>query len=257
MTDATPLVRVRLIGLPVELHRQAGEHQEALRRELAFVEHAQAADAAPARLRTLAKALTQRVGDLTLAQTKRLHAAIAAREPRLDLEYDLPADVLDAILELGALYDELDDFCRDGGLLTLATPPDLLAYRRWILDEVQGQIREGRAPRPWDGPASEPDTPGTAPDGSTDAVRVRVDDDLDLATAPALRKVLLGHLEDGASHVVVDLSGCRFLDSTGLSLLVTTHHRLAETGGALEVVGATAQVRGVLEMSGATQLFGA
>jgi|GEM_PF-5772761 len=48
-------------------------------------------------------------------------------------------------------------------------------------------------------------------------------------------------------------SHCRdFLDSTGLSLLVTTHHRLLQAGGGLRVEGAAGQGRGILDMAGAT-----
>ncbi len=87
-------------------------------------------------------------------------------------------------------------------------------------------------------------------------VRVRVEDDLDLATAPALRNELVSHIDDGVTDITIDLSACEFLDSTGLSLLVTTHHRLLEAGGGLQLEGATGQVQSVLEMAGTTDFFG-
>jgi anti-sigma B factor antagonist len=83
-----------------------------------------------------------------------------------------------------------------------------------------------------------------------------VEDDLDLATAPGVRQALLEHIDRGATDIVVDLSGCDFLDSTGLSLLVTTHRRLLELGGGLRIAGAKDQVRGVLDLSGTTDYFG-
>jgi anti-sigma B factor antagonist len=248
------LVRVQLLGFPVELHRRASEHSEALRRELAFVEHAHGADAAPARLEALTAELAGRYGGLITAQSEQIAEAIAAGEPSIDLRYELPDDVVDGVVHLGQLLDELDELCRGGALLTMVTPPDLLAFRRWLLGEIEGQIRERRAPRPWNDAtpdsAEEHHDPAAGP-----TARVAIDDDLDLATAPALRKTLVEAIDKGATRITLDLSRCTFMDSTGLSLLVTTHHRLAEEGGGLRLEGLTAPVRSVLEMAGATEFF--
>ena len=90
MTDrGTSWVQVRLVGLPVEIHRRYGEHQEALRRELALIEHAHAADAAPARLQALGDELTGRYGALTETQTKQLLEATEAGRTTIDLEFEL------------------------------------------------------------------------------------------------------------------------------------------------------------------------
>jgi hypothetical protein len=52
------------------------------------------------------------------------------------------------------MLDDADEYCREGRhLLTLATPPDLLAYRRWYLQQFVDQAR-GRPATPWDGPLS-------------------------------------------------------------------------------------------------------
>lgn len=253
MSTQGPLARVHLLGLPVEIHRRAEEHHEALRRELAFVEHAQAADAAPARLEALTAELAGRYSSFTAASNERLAAASAAGEPTIDLDYEVPPDIVEATVHLSALLDELDELCREGALLTLVTPPDLLAYRRWVFGEFVGQIRDGRAPRPWSRPSESPPPP-IEPRG-TETARVLVDDELDLATAPALRAALVEHLEAGVTRITLDLSGCEFMDSTGLSLLVTTHHRLVEAGGGLRLEGISAPVRAVLEMAGALDLF--
>ncbi len=256
MSDADRTVRVHLIGLPLDVHRRYGEHQEALRRELAFVEHARSPDAAPARLQALTEDLRERYGATTQAQNEQIDAALAAGDATIDLAFELPDDITDAVQRLGHLLAELDEFCREGELLTLVTPPDLLAYREWFLEEFLRQAQEGEAPRPWQAPEPPPSTvPTPAPDGHT-AVRIAVDDDLDLATAPALRQELVEHLESGIATITLDLSACEFLDSTGLSLLVTTHRRLTEAGGGLRLAGVTKPVRAVLEMAGTDAFFG-
>ena len=61
----------------------------------------------------------------------------------------MPADVADACVHLRDSLDAADDFCREGEhLLTLASPDDVVAYRRWFLDEFVHQVA-GDPPRPW------------------------------------------------------------------------------------------------------------
>jgi hypothetical protein len=53
------------------------------------------------------------------------------------------------VVALGAILDEVDELCRQGQyLLTLATPPDLVAYRHWLLEEFTRQIA-GQEPVAW------------------------------------------------------------------------------------------------------------
>ena len=85
---------------------------------------------------------------------------------------------------------------------------------------------------------------------------ITVTEDLDLALGAAAARGDRGSVvEAGATRVELDLSGCEFLDSTGLSLLVTTHRRLAADGGALRLRGVHGQVASVLDMSGVTDLL--
>jgi len=58
---------------------------------------------------------------------------------------------------------------------------------------------------------------GTVDDG---LARLRVSGDVDLATAQSVREVVCEALDAGAREVELDLSGVRFLDSTGLSVLL-------------------------------------
>jgi anti-sigma B factor antagonist len=261
------LREVRLLGVPVGIHQRAREQRETLRRELAFVEHASDPEGAPARLHELARILEARYGALTAPQQARLDAAVAAGESTVDLDYQLPLEVADACDELEAVLEELDEFCREGDLLTLVTSEEARVYRRWHLDEVREQLREGRPPRPWstsDELGQLGDEHAAAPAAAAreaahgrpvgDATVV-VDEDLDLGTAPALREQIVSRTDAGYGRIVVDVSGCTFMDSTGLSLLLTIHQRLAAEGGSLRVVGAAGQVASVLEISGVADLL--
>lgn len=61
---------------------------------------------------------------------------------------------------------------------------------------------------------------------SQGAQLVSIRGDVDLATAPGLRELLIPILEQADGPVVVDLSEVPFMDSTGVHVLVDAHQRL-------------------------------
>jgi hypothetical protein len=143
---------VRIVGLPVPLHVRTSEHTDELMREFMFL-RAQSDDpeapTVPARLLDLVDDLSGRYAGFTAGTQAELDAAIAEQRPSVDLEYRVPADVGEACVHLRDSLDAADDFCRQGEhLLTLASPDDVVAYRRWFLDEFVRQV-EGEPPRPW------------------------------------------------------------------------------------------------------------
>jgi anti-anti-sigma factor len=79
--------------------------------------------------------------------------------------------------------------------------------------------------------------------------------DLDLLGSPALRQEIAERLEAGQHDVVVDLSSCRFVDSVGLSLLLTTRERCLALGGSFRVIGVREEIRSLFETVGVDQLL--
>ena len=158
MADAPDaLVTVRLLGLPVAVHARSQEHSDELMREFTYL-RAQSIDAeaptVPGKLLDLVDELTGRYSGFTAGSQAELDDAIAAGRESIDLEYRVPADVGPACVHLGELLDAADDYCRDGDvLLTLATPDEIVAYRRWYLDEFVRQAA-GEPPRPWSASAT-------------------------------------------------------------------------------------------------------
>ena len=149
---STPdLVVVQILGLPLNLYRHSAEHHDGLRREFALIHRSGAEESSvPARLQLLADDLDQRFGSFTAQPTGRLHDALVRGDEHVDLVYEVPAQVKEASIELAALLDEADAFCQAGEhLLTLATPPGPVAFRRWFLSEFVAQV-DGAAPTSWD-----------------------------------------------------------------------------------------------------------
>jgi len=52
--------------------------------------------------------------------------------------------------------------------------------------------------------------------------------------------------------ILVDLSDCEFIDSTGIAAIVHAHNEFAERGGQVAVYSPAAQVRRVLSVTGLT-----
>lgn len=81
---------------------------------------------------------------------------------------------------------------------------------------------------------------------------VSVRGELDLSTAPDLEGPLDQVLESGSGSVLIDLTGCEFIDSTGIALIVRAWQRLdsGENGRGLVICCQNDQVRRVLEITG-------
>lgn len=144
------MVAVEIVGLPVRLYRASAEHHDELRREFALIHHGNDPHSVPVRLEKLIEELNARFGAFTAQPTGALHDAVARGDERIDLVYRVPRAVGAAALELDALLDEVDEFCRAGDhLLTQPTAGPPLAFRRWFLQEFPAQAA-GRPPTPWE-----------------------------------------------------------------------------------------------------------
>ncbi|MDQ6728005.1 MAG: STAS domain-containing protein [Actinomycetota bacterium] len=84
---------------------------------------------------------------------------------------------------------------------------------------------------------------------------VRLVGELDLATADDLRDELVRLASSGATLVTVDMTDLSFIDSTGLSVLVSALKRLRLQGGEMTLRSPGPGTRKVLEITGLTDIF--
>ena len=147
------LVRVRLVGVPLELRQRFSDHGDGLLRELALItigatrpdQHADV----PARLLALADELAQVFLPMTADPTRALQAAIDRGEHSVDLDLVLPVAIVDFLRRLDVALDAADELCRESHLLlTVPADDELVAYRRWVVTEFERQA-DGAAPTPW------------------------------------------------------------------------------------------------------------
>jgi hypothetical protein len=135
---------VKLVGVPVGLYFEASRHMGEITREFTLIslgERSGINERVPAQLLELADQLRQRYRSHADSIRSQFEGAAAAGRVSVDVE--LPAEEITALLteEITELLDAADEFCRSGDLLTLASPPEVVAWRHWWRDQVVGQIR--------------------------------------------------------------------------------------------------------------------
>lgn len=237
----SPVAEVRILGLPVRIHEATSEHGDALRREFALMREARPdADEVPQRLHALIEQLSERFSGFNDEAEERLRVAVERGEPTVDLTFRVPVEARDGALQLDALFDDAEEFCRSGThLLTLVAPPEVIAYRRWFLGQFVTQI-DGADPVPWAavapsgvGAAEEPEPAEQRSDGPP--VLLRFTADLDVQTAPDLRDELQRVCADRPAWLVLDLSEVQFVDSVGIGVILAALSRMSEWDGHLSV----------------------
>ncbi len=81
---------------------------------------------------------------------------------------------------------------------------------------------------------------------------VAVEGELDMNTAAALERELEGPLNAAQTPLLIDLSRCEFIDSTGIALLVRSWQAFEDSGN-FALCGIGDQVKRVLDITGLEQ----
>jgi hypothetical protein len=144
----------QVLGLPIAVQARAQEQADELTRELTLIGEQLRQEGntreLPARLVDLIEQLSRQYSTFTGEQEQQLADAVARGDASIDLTYQVPVSAAGAAQALSDILDEADDYCRAGEhLLTLATPEDLVVYRRWFLSQFTDQAA-GRPPVAWD-----------------------------------------------------------------------------------------------------------
>ena len=144
-------ILVRLLDYPLAIGQQTSQHYEEVMREFALLVATGRAlpGSVPERVLTLVAALGERRARNNELEDRRA-AALARGETGAHFELQIPPSVAAISHELEACLDEADDLCRRGEVLTLAPSDEVIAFRRWYLDELVRQVGGGD-PVAWPG----------------------------------------------------------------------------------------------------------
>ena len=146
----TTTITVRFLGAPVPLMQSVRIHLEAITREFQLIEFSEAEAASPpARLLELTQRMQREYDRFGFADSRqRLSLAVDQATDSLDLELVVPPGADAAARAFLRTMEETDLWCERGELLTLASPPEQRAFRRWFFGEIERQVG-GAAPIPW------------------------------------------------------------------------------------------------------------
>ena len=266
MNERTEEFRIELIHFPVRLFERSMAHVAAVQREFDVVRVDDVPEgSAPGRLAVMVQELDTRfVGYRSTMEM--LEALVEGGHDHEDVVIPVvrPSEEIAVAVEgLRQLMDEVDIFCADGSeLLTPPTPPDLVAFRGWLFEEVIGQLR-GLAPVPWRDPDVEytptaPSHPSVAhPPVVGDARErdvIRLSGALDLDRSGELRESVQAVLTDDDQDLLIDLTDVEFVDSVILSVFVTAHKRFVADHRTVEFV-VPRNLYDVMELTGLLQVL--
>ena len=85
---------------------------------------------------------------------------------------------------------------------------------------------------------------------------VDAEGEIDIATAPRLRDLLIDLVSQGNYQLIVNLDQVGFLDSTGLGVLVGGLNRVRAHDGSLDLVCTRERILEILRITGLTKVFG-
>lgn len=87
------------------------------------------------------------------------------------------------------------------------------------------------------------------------SVAIHLDGEFDVYTAPEIRQILCRFLDEGVTELLINLEHVRYIDSTGLSALLTAARRLGEGRGRIVLVSTHPQINKIFQITGLNKVF--
>lgn len=88
-----------------------------------------------------------------------------------------------------------------------------------------------------------------------DTATITADGEIDLATVATLRSALTTAMQQGATHVTLDLERVSYIDSSGLGTLIGAHKRLVAAGGTLRIICSQARTLRLFAITGVDRVL--
>jgi hypothetical protein len=153
--DGGDRVVIELINFPVRLYVEARQHHDELLREFALLALSPPQDRpghdVPPNLLELVNGLGVRYAEIG-EHTDTVGDDLAHRgELSADLRYEVPRGIGPVMQEIAGLFNQAEELCRDGALLTMPTSSLQLQFGTWFIMEFINQTA-GQPPSPWTGP---------------------------------------------------------------------------------------------------------
>ncbi len=91
---------------------------------------------------------------------------------------------------------------------------------------------------------------------SGDAYVVELGGEIDVYTSPKVKDAITELIDQGHYNLVINLEKVRYIDSTGLGVLIGGLKRVREHGGTVSLVCTNPQIRKIFDITGLVKIFG-
>ncbi|MFH1454219.1 MAG: STAS domain-containing protein [Armatimonadota bacterium] len=85
---------------------------------------------------------------------------------------------------------------------------------------------------------------------------VEIDGEIDVYTSPKVKEAINELIEKGTYFLVVNLEGVRYIDSTGLGVLIGALKKVREHDGNISLVCTNPQIKKIFNITGLVKIFG-
>lgn len=89
-----------------------------------------------------------------------------------------------------------------------------------------------------------------------DCYVVDIAGEIDVYTSPKVKDAIGALIDRGVYNLVIDLQRVRYIDSTGLGVLIGGLKRVREHGGSVNLVCTNPQIRKIFDITGLVKIFG-
>src|SRR5579863_946867 len=89
-----------------------------------------------------------------------------------------------------------------------------------------------------------------------DCYIVDLSGEIDVYTSPKVKDAIGDLIDRGVYHLIINLEKVRYIDSTGLGVLIGGLKRVREHGGSVNLVCTNPQIKKIFDITGLVKIFG-
>lgn len=89
-----------------------------------------------------------------------------------------------------------------------------------------------------------------------EAYVVELGGEIDVYTSPKVKDAITDLIDQGHYNLVINLEKVRYIDSTGLGVLIGGLKRVREHGGTVNLVCTNPQIKKIFDITGLVKIFG-
>ena len=88
------------------------------------------------------------------------------------------------------------------------------------------------------------------------AAIAEIQGEIDVYTSPKLKEALTKLIEQQKYNIIIDLEKVRYIDSTGLGVLIGTLKKVREHNGTICIICTNPQIKKIFNITGLVKIFG-